>query len=207
MNSEKFICILDYGSGNVQSVYNLISFLDYSVIISNEKSDIEKSTHLILPGVGSFGSAITSIRAKIPLDILEHEVFQKKKPFLGICVGMQVLATLGYEYGIHKGLGWINGKVEKVDSHKSPLPHIGWNDINLLSESPIFKGLDDNLDFYFVHSFAFVTDDKSIITSNVEYGTTFCSSIQKDNIFGVQFHPEKSQKAGEILFQNFINYK
>jgi glutamine amidotransferase len=207
MNSEKFICILDYGSGNVQSVYNLISFLGHRVIISNEKAEIEHSTHLILPGVGSFGAAITSIKEKIPLDILEYEVFQKRKPFLGICVGMQVLATFGNEYGIHDGLGWVNGKVDKVDSLEFPLPHIGWNNLNLLSESPIFNGLNGNLDFYFVHSFALVTDEKSIITSNVEYGTTFCSSIQKENIFGVQFHPEKSQKAGEILLQNFIDYK
>jgi len=207
MKDNKLICILDYGSGNVRSVKNLIEYLGYSVIVSNDKQDIKKSSHLILPGVGAFGSAIVNIKNKIPLSTVEGEVFDRNKPFLGICVGMQVLSDTGYEYGEHQGLGWIKGKVDKLDSKQLPLPHIGWNDVIVKSEEPLFFGLDNNLDFYFVHSFRFIPDDDTLISSNVNYGTTFCSSIQMANIFGVQFHPEKSQKAGEILMKNFLELK
>ncbi len=201
------VCILDYGSGNVRSVENIISYLGYDVIISNDSSIIRNASHLILPGVGAFGVAIRQLYERVSISTLEDEVLKKKKPFLGICVGMQVLADFGYEYGNHAGLGWISGEVIKVCPQGLPLPHMGWNDIHILQDSPIFFGLGSNRDFYFVHSYMFLAKDSKVVTSEVDYGSLFCSSIQKDNIFGVQFHPEKSQKAGELLFKNFLEYK
>jgi len=196
------ICILDYGSGNVGSVYNLLERLDYSAKISNDPIDIKNATHLILPGVGSFGASIEKIKKKIPIDQLNEEIKTKKKPFLGICVGMQVLADEGLEFGRHQGLGWIKGKVEKLQA--KVLPHIGWNNIEIKKETPIFSNLNKNQDFYFVNSYFFNVSDKKLIISETNYGKNFCSAVQQENIFGVQFHPEKSQKAGEILIENFL---
>ena len=200
----KKICVLNYGSGNVKSVYNMISFLKHQVIVSNDFNDIESSSHIILPGVGSFGSAMKKIKANIPLDSLKLEILDKKKPFLGICVGMQVLAEKGYENGEHQGLGWVSGVANKLEVKNFPLPHIGWNDVIVKKESQLFKGLKEIKDFYFVHSYKLVTDENYILTET-NYEVNFCSSIQKDNIYGVQFHPEKSQKAGQKIIQNFLN--
>lgn len=200
----KKVCILDYGSGNVKSVNNLVSFLGYDVTVSNEVCDIQTATHLILPGVGSFGAAMKKIKFNISVDDLEIEVLRKNKPFLGICVGMQVLVDKGYEHGEHDGLGWVPGSVEKIKVDNSPLPHIGWNDVILKKESVLFRGLNDFKDFYFVHSYA-VEINSQYVLSETQYENNFCSSFQKNNIYGVQFHPEKSQKAGQKLIQNFLS--
>ena len=197
------VCILDYGSGNVNSVYNLVSFLGYDVIVSNERIEIESASHIILPGVGSFGAAMGKIRNQIPLKVLENEVFNNRKLFLGICVGMQVLLEKGYEHGEKDGLGWIPGTVEKLQVKNLPLPHIGWNDIIIRKDSDLFSDLGDIKDFYFVHSYAIKTDENFVLTET-NYGSNFYSSINKENIYGVQFHPEKSQKAGQKLIQNFL---
>lgn len=203
MNKTK-VCILDYGSGNVKSVFNIVSYLKYDVVISNKAEDIQNATHIILPGVGSFGSSMERIKNTIPIDVLKEEVFTNKKPFLGICVGMQVLADKGYEHGENDGLGWIKGEVKKIDSKDQPLPHIGWNDVDIKKDSPLFKKFADIRDFYFVHSFAFDVENKDLVATETEYGTNFCSSVEHDNIYGVQFHPEKSQKAGQLLLKNFL---
>ena len=197
------VCILDYGSGNVKSVYNLVSFLGHDVIVSNERIEIESATHIILPGVGSFGAAMEKITTQIPLKVLEYEVISNKKLFLGICVGMQVLAEKGYEHGEHDGLGWVSGMVEKLQVEDHPLPHIGWNDIIIKRDSDLFTDLGDIKDFYFVHSYAITTNDSYVLTET-NYERNFCSSIKKENIYGVQFHPEKSQQAGQKLIQNFL---
>lgn len=204
MNHATRVCILDYGSGNVKSVYNVVSYLKYDVVISNNPGDIKRATHIILPGVGSFGSAMEKIKALIPLDVLEKEVFNHQKPFLGICVGMQILSEKGFEHGKHQGLGWIKGNVVKLKAGSLPLPHIGWNAINIKRESPIFKQFADIRDFYFVHSYAFDVSDNTLIISETDYGQSFCSTVQFKNIYGVQFHPEKSQKAGQLLLKNFF---
>tara|TARA_B100000686_G_C16709797_1_gene928419 strand:- start:584 stop:1195 length:612 start_codon:yes stop_codon:yes gene_type:complete len=201
MKNQK-VCVLDYGSGNVASVYNLLSRLNYNVKISNSSSDIKNSSHLILPGVGAFGASIEKIRTKIEIGLLEDEVKNKKKPFLGICIGMQVLADKGFEFGEHDGLGWIEGTVKKLKA--KVLPHIGWNNIQIKRQTPIFLDLKNMDDFYFVNSYAFNVKDKNLIISETNYENTFCSAVQKDNIFGVQFHPEKSQKTGQQLIHNFL---
>ncbi len=200
----KKVCILDYGSGNVASVYNLIKFLKFKCIISNQVSEIKNSSHIILPGVGAFGESIKKIRNRLPLEILEKEILLKKRPFLGICVGMQVLAEKGEEFGSHKGLGWIKGKVIKLKA--KTLPHIGWNNLLIKKkESSIIQGINNTDDFYFVNSFHFdVKENKSII-SKTSYTQSFCSIVQKNNIIGVQFHPEKSQDSGKKLLINFLN--
>lgn len=201
------VCILNYGSGNVKSVYNMLLSLSKDVVISNKADDICNASHIILPGVGAFGASMDKIKNKIPLKILEDNILNKKKPFLGICVGMQVLSQKGYEFGEHAGLAWIAGRVERLDSHELPLPHIGWNNIEIVNSSALLQDLKDNQDFYFVHSFVFKALNPENIIAQTEYGEKFISIINQDNIYGVQFHPEKSQKAGKLLMSNFLKLK
>jgi glutamine amidotransferase len=160
-----------------------------------------------LPGVGAFGASMEKIRETIPMQSLKKAIFEIKKPFLGICVGMQVLADLGYEFEENSGLGWVNGVVQKLDCANLPLPHVGWNSIHKIKESALFERIEDGSDFYFVHSYAMKPVDTTCITSVTDYGGDFCSSLQKDNLYGVQFHPEKSHVAGKRLIENFINLK
>ena len=201
----KKVCILDYGSGNVSSVKNLIDHLKFKCVISNKKEIIKKSTHIILPGVEAFGAAMKKVKKKIPFKILEDEVLKKNKPFLGICVGMQLLAETGQEFGTHKGFGWIKGSVKKIKSKK--LPHIGWNDIIIKKKTQIIGDLGIYKDFYFVNSFYFDPKDKEFVVAETKYGHNFCSIVQKKNIVGVQFHPEKSQKAGQFIIKNFLELR
>ena len=133
---NKSVCILNYGSGNVKSVFNVLNFLGYSPQISNDSDKIKNSSHIILPGVGAFGASMQKIMTRIPYDILEQEVVQKGKPFLGICVGLQVLADKGLEFGEHNGFGWIPGIVDKIETKNLPLPHIGWNYIIIKKDIP-----------------------------------------------------------------------
>lgn len=198
------ICILDYGSGNVKSVYNMISSLTPYVEISNSPESIQKASHLILPGVGAFKAAMQKITKTIPLEVLSQEVFLRKKPFLGICVGMQVLADTGEEFEITKGLGWIPGKVVKIKVSDLPLPHVGWNNVDLVHTTPLLEGFTTNQDFYFVHSFVIQLLEPQTIVATTTYGEVFTSILQKENVYGVQFHPEKSQIAGKKLLCNFL---
>ena len=198
------VCILDYGSGNVQSVKNLLQHLKVKSTISNNNKVMLDSTHIILPGVGAFGESIKKLRKNIDIKFLEKEVLKNKKPFLGICVGMQLLADVGEEFGIHKGLGWIKGKVIKLKSRI--LPHIGWNEVKIKKNDLIFHELKEK-DFYFVNSFHFDVKDKKLILANTNYKNTFCSVVNKENIYGVQFHPEKSQLSGKQIIKNFLNNK
>ena len=198
------VCILDYGSGNVNSVYNILEYMKYPAVISNNKNQIMKSTHIILPGVGSFGSAMDKIKSTIPINVLENEVFKNQKPILGICVGMQVFANKGFENGEFEGLGWIDGIVEKLNSKDLSLPHIGWQNIKINHESKIVNDIR-NFDFYFLHSYILkLKKNKDCIASSL-YGEKFCSIVKKNNIFGTQFHPEKSQKAGMQIIKNFLS--
>ena len=206
MSKEIYICILDYGSGNVKSVFNVLNYMNYEAVISNDIDKIKNSSHIILPGVGSFGAAMKKVRSNIPIDVLEKEVLINKKPILGICVGMQLFASKGFENGIHDGLGWIKGSVEKLKSCNLSLPHIGWQNIEVNNNnSKILMHISDP-DFYFLHSYAFKTDNKKNIVARSFYGEKFCSIIKQKNILGTQFHPEKSQQAGMQLIKNFLHY-
>jgi glutamine amidotransferase len=200
----KNICILDYGVGNIFSLKNILRKNNISFTYSRKKKDILNATHLILPGVGSFDIAIRKLSESISIDFLNNEVLNKKKPILGICVGMQIMATNGHENTFTNGLGWIEGSVKIIDSKKLSLPQVGWN--NLLvskKKSNIMNGVEKK-DFYFLNSYYFDIIKKINVIAYTSYGIKFPSVIQKNNIVGVQFHPEKSQKAGLQLIKNFI---
>ena len=199
------ICILDYGSGNVASVFNMLKFIEFDPEISNDKKKIRDASHVILPGVRSYKSGMEKIKRKLPIDCLENEILKKGKPFLGICLGMQVLSTVGYEFGKYQGLNWVEGEVKKLDVKKSILPHVGWNEVKAKSKNNIlFNNIDTDENFYFVHSYYFNSFNKKNILATSIYEETFASAIRKDNVFGVQFHPEKSQKSGMKLLRNFL---
>jgi glutamine amidotransferase len=158
-----------------------------------------------MPGVGAFGASMAKIFKNIPVDCLIEEIIEKGKPFLGICVGMQILADIGLEFGEHIGLGLIPGVVDKVHSDGQQLPHVGWNNIEINKDSPLFANFGEFRDFYFVHSYAYSVANEEHLIAQVEYGSKFTAAICKDNIYGVQFHPEKSQRAGQLLLHNFLS--
>lgn len=201
---DSCVCILDYGSGNVRSVANLLESLSVQVSVSNAVEDIQAATHLILPGVGAFPSSLDKMRVSLPIEALSAQVRVKGTPFLGICVGMQALATLGLEFFPHPGLDWIPGQVVRLDTLGLPLPHVGWNDLQIERESPLLDSLGSSPDFYFVHSYVFEPVDGSVVVASAQYGQTFPAVIQQKNICGCQFHPEKSQFAGRRFLVNFL---
>lgn len=197
------VCILDYGSGNVRSVANLFATLAETQV-SNDPAAIADATHLVLPGVGAYGAAMARIQGSLPMEAVREAVFTQGKPFLGICVGMQVLSDEGMEFGVTAGLGWIPGRVERLEAPGLPLPHVGWNDIREARPHPLLAGLEGTPDFYFVHSYAFQAAEPGDVIATVEYGSRFAAVIGRDNVLGVQFHPEKSQRAGAQLLKNFL---
>lgn len=196
------IAIVDYGMGNVRSVINALKLLGAEPTLTAREDDFESASHIILPGVGAFPDGMKGLLERNLIDPLRAQVLEKKKPFLGICLGMQLLATSGEEGGVHGGLGWIDGVCRrlKVDESQYRLPHIGWNDVTL-EESPLGPARQN--DFYFVHSYVLDTDFSQVI-GQCDYGETFAAVVHKENIFGVQFHPEKSQDSGLELLKRFI---
>ena len=205
------ITIVDYSSGNIRSVIN--SFKEvcnnkYKINVSSDLKIISNSDKIVLPGQGSFKSCIEALNKIEGLnETLIQFVFDQKKLLLGICVGMQMFADVGYEETETKGLGWISGNVSKIDnqSGKFKLPHIGWNEITITKNSNIFKNIDNKSHMYFVHSYEFVPEEKSVISSTTDYSTSIVCSVEKENIFGTQFHPEKSDKLGLKFIENFVS--
>ena len=205
------VTIVDYNSGNISSVIN--SFKEVAkdkvnIKVTSDLNKIKSSDKVVLPGQGSFKSCVDALNNIDGLsDTLNEFVINNKKPLLGICVGLQMFADVGYEETETKGLGWIPGKVSKIDNKdgKYKLPHIGWNQINIVKESKIFKDIENNSHMYFVHSYEFIPKDKSVISATTEYSSNIVCSIEKENIFGTQFHPEKSDKTGLKIINNFIN--
>jgi glutamine amidotransferase len=198
------ICIVDANSGNKKSVYNLIKYLSYDAIVSRTAEDITKATHLILPGVGSYSEMMSKLKKYNLIDILSNEVLIKKKPFLGICVGMQVLSTFGYEFEKSAGLNWIEGIVRRLKTDNLKLPHIGWNNILIQKKNKILNEIDENSNFYFLHSYVFESKITNSIIAETSYGESFPCIINSDNIWGFQFHPEKSQIPGQLILKNFL---
>ena len=205
------ITIVDYKSGNISSVINSFKEVAQDKIKIDVTSDLKKiksSDKVVLPGQGSFKSCIDSLN-KIEglVETLNEFAIHNKKPILGICVGLQMFADIGYEETETKGLGWISGKVKKIDNKdgKYKLPHIGWNEINILKDSKIFKDIKDKSHMYFVHSYEFIPDDKNLVSTTIDYSTKIVSSVEKDNLFGTQFHPEKSDKLGLKIINNFLS--
>jgi glutamine amidotransferase len=199
------IGIVDYGVGNTLSVANALKYLQYKVIISNKQIQLNTCDVLILPGVGAFQTAMQNLIQAGLEEILNNEVFEKKKPILGICIGMQLMATNSLENGNHRGLNWISGTVTPIPAKPDfPVPHVGWNTIDIKQPHIAFKRLHNDSHFYFDHSYYFQPDDNSSILASVEYGSSITAAIQRDHILGVQFHPEKSQINGLKLFRDFI---
>ena len=205
------VTIVDYNSGNISSVINSFKEVAKNKIDLEVTSDLQKirsSDKLVLPGQGSFKSCVDALNAINGLtEALSEFAINDKKPLLGICVGLQMFADTGFEETETKGLGWMPGKVSKIDNKDGvfKLPHIGWNEINIVKESKIFKNLDENSHMYFVHSYEFIPDDKNVISATTDYSTNIVCAVEKENIFGTQFHPEKSDKLGLKLIDNFLN--
>jgi glutamine amidotransferase len=205
------VTIVDYQSGNISSVINSVKQVTKDKVKIEITSDLDKikiSDKLILPGQGSFKNCIDSLNSINGLhDALKEFAIISKKPLLGICVGLQMFGDIGYEESETKGLGWISGKVTKIDNKngKFKLPHIGWNEIEIVKESKIFRDIQNKSHMYFVHSYEFVPEDKSVISATTDYSSKIVCYIEKDNLFGTQFHPEKSNKAGLKIIENFLN--
>ena len=205
------VTIVDYNSGNISSVIN--SFKEaakdkVNIEVTSNLNKIKSSDKVVLPGQGSFKSCIDALNSINGLvDTLNEFAINNKKPLLGICVGLQMFADIGYEESETKGLGWITGKVSKINNQegKFKLPHIGWNEIKFAKNSKIFKGIENKSHMYFVHSYEFIPEDKNVISATTDYSSNIVCSIEKENIFGTQFHPEKSDKVGLKIISNFIN--
>jgi len=205
------VTIVDYNSGNISSVinsFNEVAKDKVKIEVTSDLNKIKSSDKVVLPGQGSFKSCVDALNSINGLtDTLNEVAISNKKPLLGICVGLQMFADVGYEEIETKGLGWISGKVVKINNQngKFKLPHIGWNQLNILKNSKIFKDIDNNSHMYFVHSYEFIPLYKRVITATTDYSSNIVCSVEKENIFGTQFHPEKSDKIGLKIIDNFIN--
>lgn len=206
------IAIIDYDMGNLLSVQKAFEKLGFEASATRDAGVIKEASHVVLPGVGAFKDCMASLDKFSLIDPIK-DACASGKPFLGICLGLQLLFETGYEQGTHEGLGIIKGKVvrfpkphhEAVSEFK--VPHMGWNTVVKLKESPLMEGIEDNEYFYFVHSYYAEPDDPSVVLTTTDYGIEFASSIEKDNIMACQFHPEKSQRMGLRLLENFMGVK
>ena len=205
------ITIVDYNSGNISSVINSFSEVandNVKIEVTSELNKIKSSDKVVLPGQGSFKSCIDALNSISGLvDTLNEFAINNKKPLFGICVGLQMFADTGYEEIETKGLAWIAGKVSKIDNqnNKFKLPHIGWNEIKIVKDSKILKDIENKSHMYFVHSYQFIPEDENVISATTNYSSSIVCSVEKENIFGTQFHPEKSDKLGLQIIKNFIN--
>ncbi len=205
----KRVAIIDVGSGNLYSVEKAVRHVvdeDTEVFLCSDAAQLDKATHVILPGVGAFADCMNGLNALLGMrEALEAKVLQGDTPFLGICVGMQMLFERGVEYGVHEGLGWFKGEVLALEPEDKSLkiPHMGWNELKLSAEHPLLDGIEQGDHAYFVHSYHCVpTED--IVAVTIDYGGDIVAAIARDNLFATQFHPEKSQKTGLRILENFL---
>jgi glutamine amidotransferase len=189
------IAIINYGVGNLRSVYNALSKVGAETVITSDPDQIKKASGIVFPGVGAFKSAIDKLRSK------EYDF--PDVPKLGICLGMQLFATRSFENGVHEGLNYIPGEVIRFPKFVGKIPHMGWNELRIRRESDLFDGVEDGSMFYFVHSYYVKTDEKFIV-AETDYGIKFASAIESGNCFGIQFHPEKSGDTGLKILENFV---
>jgi imidazole glycerol-phosphate synthase subunit HisH len=199
------LAIIDYGMGNLQSIVNAVEYLgDCNPVITSDQEVIKVAKGIILPGVGAFGDAMDELHKRNLVEILNEEVCVKKKPILGICLGMQLLFESSEENNEKSGLSWIKGQVKKFDSSSEfRVPHVGWNELSFAKTNKLFNNIDYDKNFYFVHSY-FVNTNKENVIATSNYGVDFVSAVKKDNIYGTQFHPEKSHFNGLTLLKNFF---
>jgi glutamine amidotransferase len=207
------VVVVDYGAGNLKSAAKALleaaKGTGTEVSVTADPTQVKRADRIVLPGVGAFADCKSGLEARAGLvDALNEVVIEKRRPFLGICVGMQLMATLGIEYGEHRGLDWIKGKVVRLTPENASLkiPQIGWNNL-APSAHPVLRGLPSNADAYFVHSYHFVPDRDADVLSRIDYGGPVAAAIGRDNLIGVQFHPEKSQAVGLRLLGDFLKWR
>jgi len=200
--------VIDYGMGNLFSIISALEFIGADVTICQTPDSLKKVDRIILPGVGAFKDCIDTIISSGFKDALTREVIEKGKPIYGICLGLQIMGQKSSEFGKHKGLGWIEGDVIqlKPDVHNLRVPHVGWNNVNYIEDSPLFADLPESPDFYFVHSFYLKCDQNQDVEATCDYGQTVTAAIKKNNIFASQFNPEKSQDFGLKVLENFLSW-
>ena len=198
------ITVIDYGSGNLRSVEKGFLKAGFDVKVTNRPEDVQKAEAIVLPGVGAFRDCMQELTNLGMTDVL-IEAIKKGTPYLGICLGLQILFSESVEFGSTKGLGIFKGKVVKFESDKLKIPQMGWNQLNIKNSTPLFNEIPDKSYFYFVHSYYVVPEDESIISTTTDYGAEFTSSVCRDNVYAVQFHPEKSQALGLQMLKNFGN--
>ncbi len=203
------IAIVDYGAGNLHSVRHALETVGADVCLARTPAQLDGAERIVLPGVGAFAECVTNLRASGLTDALHDLVFVQRRPMLGICLGLQVLARASEEGGMHEGLGWLAGCVRRISAASDGLkvPHIGWNDVTVTRDSGMFHGLRRTACFYFVHSYHFVPDDGSVIAATTNYGGPITAAIETSNVFATQFHPEKSQQNGLRLLENFLTWR
>jgi len=200
---DVMIAIIDYQMGNLRSVQKAFESLGTEAVITSDATVLQRADKVVLPGVGAFEDAIKELRNRDLVSPI-HDLVASGKPFLGICIGLQLLFDVSYEGGEYEGLGIIAGEVQRFEiAPEFKVPHMGWNQVNIEQASPILQGIDNNTYFYFVHSYYVVPSDPSVISVTSDYDGTFCAGICRGNLFATQFHPEKSQRAGLKLLQNF----
>lgn len=201
------IAIVDYGLANIRSVINAFECFDINLYCAETGQDLTDADKIILPGVGSFDAGIKGLKERGHLDAINQRVISEKIPYLGICLGFQFIFESSEE-GIEKGFGWIKGRVQHFDRSKIKVPHMGWNEVVISKESEIFNELTPPLDVYFVHSYyaPYEGDAKMYSVGYCEYGQKYIAAVEKEHIFGVQFHPEKSQLGGMKILENFLKY-
>ncbi len=204
--SQSTVAIIDYEMGNLRSVQKAFETIGCSATITRSPQVIDDASHVVLPGVGAFGDCMRNL-SKFGLTPSVRKTIQSGKPFLGICLGLQLLFTKSEEFGEHKGLDILEGRVVRFCSTDKSMkvPHMGWNQIRFTGPTPLFKGIPDGSYVYFVHSYYVEPDDKTLISTTTNYGTPFASGIWKDNLFACQFHPEKSQRWGMKILKNFLH--
>ncbi|OHA67368.1 MAG: imidazole glycerol phosphate synthase, glutamine amidotransferase subunit [Candidatus Wildermuthbacteria bacterium RIFCSPHIGHO2_02_FULL_45_25] len=201
------VAIINYGMGNLDSVARAIQECGGNIEITSSADNVKSATHIILPGVGSFRKGMENLKSLQLMDVLKEQIIVKKIPFLGICLGMQLLATKGQEGGETEGLGLLEGEVKMLECvSEERLPHMGWNEVDYEKESSLFFSIPSHRDFYFCHSYHFVPADDSHVIARTSYCQNFVSAVQKRNLFGVQFHPEKSQAMGFQILKNFLAF-
>ena len=197
--------------GNVRSVRNALEALGEDAVITSDPSEIAGADRLVLPGVGGFGEAMENLRQRGLVEVLEREVLQVRKPFLGVCLGMELLAKASSEHGVHEGLGWFDAEVVRFEAPPRDglkVPHMGWNDITPVKDHSLLHGLKPGqFVFYFVHSYYVVCRDSRDVAATCEYGPPFAAAIARDNMFATQFHPEKSQDSGLQILRNFAEWR
>jgi len=202
----KTVAIVDYGMGNLDSVARAVEECGGEPLLVRTVSELGRAGSVILPGVGSFTKGMRNLRVSGMVDALQEYVVERAMPFLGLCLGMQLLATRGEEGGGEAGLGWINGEVARLrpEGEDERIPHVGWNEVVCTRESPLFAGLDGRRDFYFVHSYTLACEDEGDVLASTPYAGGFTSAVERGHVRGLQFHPEKSQRAGFQVLRNFI---